>query len=121
VIRLASASGITINGSVKANGGAGGQSTVTCAGQNAGGGGGGGSGGLVYLYSPVVNVSGAVSAVGGAGGSGGQSGGAGGLGRIRLALTASQSTLTGSFNPPLQSGSANANTAGFTYINSWPN
>jgi hypothetical protein len=80
-IILTSNVSITVNGSLLANGGAGGMS-------GNGGAGGGGSGGAIELHAPSVTVNGLVQALGGSGGAtppincGCSPGGAGGTGCI---------------------------------------
>jgi hypothetical protein len=132
-IKLSSATSITINGQVLANGGPGGDSNIGN-GSNAGcdpqpgAAGGGGSGGVVYLSAPSITVaSGAtVSAAGGTGGAQsefatGGGGGNGGLGRVRLSVTPSTCSLAGSFTPPLSAGCNAANQAGAAYVAAYPN
>ncbi|MFO0629302.1 MAG: fibrinogen-like YCDxxxxGGGW domain-containing protein [Polyangiales bacterium] len=101
-LRIASSSSVTVTGTLRANGGAGGNTI------RGSGGGGGGSGGVVFLSSPTLTVSGTVQAVGGSGGVAtdgcGETGGTGGLGRIRVETVTASCSLTGSFNPPLASG-----------------
>ncbi|MBK8696314.1 MAG: hypothetical protein IPN17_29610 [Deltaproteobacteria bacterium] len=100
-LRIATIGTLTVTGSLLANGGAGGNALQGASG------GGGGSGGVVHLYAPSLTVSGTVQAVGGTGGNSngcGINGGGGGLGRIKISAPTSACTLTGSFNPPLQSG-----------------
>jgi len=83
----------------------------------------------VFLYAPTVSVAtgATVSALGGAGGAanspGSGVGGAGGPGRVRIAATAGQCTLSGTFNPPLVSGcavTAGAGTQNRAYVSEFP-
>jgi hypothetical protein len=132
-LRLTSQTSITIDGQVLANGGAGGDAGIGN-GLNAncdpqpGAGGGGGAGGVIYLSAPVITVGGAatVSAAGGTGGAQsefatGGGGGAGGMGRIRLSVTPSTCSLSGSFTPSLASSCAPTKKAGAAYIGVYPN
>jgi hypothetical protein len=132
-LRLSTPSTLSVTGQILANGGPGGDagigigSDAMCDPQP-GAAGGGGSGGLIYLAAPSISVasSAVISAVGGQGGAGsefatGGAGGAGGLGRIRLSVTPSTCTLSGSWNPPLASGCAAASQAGATYVGVYPN
>ncbi len=127
-LRISGAS-IAVQGtaSVLANGGSGAAGLLACNGTGPGGGGGGGSGGVVFLDAPVITVAGGavVSAAGGGGagspGGGLAGGGGGGLGRIRLSLVPGASALGGVFSPPLQGGTAPADSAGFAYVAAFPN
>ena len=114
-LRIAAASTLTVTGSIRANGGVGGNALQGASG------GGGGSGGVIHLFTvSTLNVSGTVSAAGGAGGTTAgcpNNGGAGGMGRIKISALTSSCTLGGSFNPPLQSGCTPAGAiAGRAYV-----
>ncbi len=132
-LRLTTASTITVNGQLLANGGPGGDAGVGN-GLNAncdpqpGAAGGGGSGGVIYLSAPAITVSAGatISAIGGFGGYGsefatGGSGGSGGPGRIRLSVTPAFCTLSGSFNPPIAAGCTATSQTGATYVGVYPN
>ena len=76
-LEIGASGGITIAGTIKANGYQGADSF----------GAGGGSGGGVFVHAPTVNLSGVINAGGGAGGSGSgftQGGGGGGSGRVHV-------------------------------------
>jgi hypothetical protein len=94
-ILIASSGTITVNGSVTANGGTGGQSANTgCGYTGCSGCGGGGSGGSIRLVSNYIAGSGSLSVAGGNGGdcnyTSSNDGGTGSAGRIRLeAITVS--------------------------------
>jgi hypothetical protein len=131
-LRLSSPVSITVNGTLLANGGPGGDAFIGN-GSNAncdpqpGAAGGGGSGGLIYLSAPTLNVNAGatISAVGGPGGAGsefatGGAGGAGGLGRIRLSISGCSAFLN-AFNPPLASCVPTGAKAGTTYVGTYPN
>jgi hypothetical protein len=132
-LMLSTPASITINGEVFAKGGVGGDAFIgtgsaTGCNPQPGAGGGGGSGGVIYLSAPTITVgSGAtISAAGGAGGAQsefatGGAGGAGGLGRIRVSVTPSSCSLSGSFDPPLVSGCAAASKSGFAFVGVYPN
>ncbi len=131
-LMLSTPATISISGQVLANGGVGGDAFIgtgsaTMCNPQPGAGGGGGSGGIIYMTAPSITVSsGAViSAVGGTGGAQsefatGGGGGAGGIGRIRLSVTPSTCTLSGTFSPPLASGCSAASASGSTYIGVYP-
>ena len=132
-LRLTSASTITVNGQILANGGPGGDAYIgngfiaNCDPQP-GAAGGGGSGGVIYLAAPTIAVaaSATISATGGVGGLGsefatGGAGGSGGPGRIRLSVTPNSCKLNGSFNPPLGAGCTEINKVGATYVGAYPN
>ena len=97
VVILSNAS-ITINGALRANGGAGGTSTGN------GGGGGGGAGGAIEIQAPTVTINGLVQAIGGSGGlatqtnCGCSAGGAGGDGCIVIGGVSI--TAGGTLTPP---------------------
>src|SRR5579859_59944 len=129
-VLISSPTSISITGSILANGGnggAGGQG-LDDANDDSGGGGGGGSGGAIYIATPALTIGSqaVISTVGGTGGHDGFSngtpgkGGNGGLGRIRLSVTPASSSSQGTLNPPLQNGMNSANSAGFTYVGTWP-
>jgi hypothetical protein len=132
-LMISSPVSITISGQVLANGGPGGDAyigtgLVTGCNPQPGAGGGGGSGGVIFLSSPNITVAAGatVSTAGGAGGAQsefatGGGGGPGGLGRIRLSVTPSTCTLSGSFNPPLSSACSAASKSGATYVGVYPN
>ena len=127
-LRLSSPTRITVSGTLRADGGVGGNGSdgnTTCFAAEGGAGGGGGSGGAIYLASPIVTVTGTANAVGGSGGTRGANvsggdGGRGGLGRIRFSVSPATCTVSGAFNPPLRSGCAVTNSAGFAYIAGYP-
>jgi hypothetical protein len=137
-LKLETPSTITIKGQLLANGGAGGDAYIGtpaaaldgCDPQP-GAAGGGGSGGVIYLSAPsiVVAASASLSAAGGSGGAQSQyatggAGGAGGLGRIRLSVSASTCSLSGTFQPPLAAGcqvTAPPGKAGTAFIGTYPN
>ncbi|MEZ4409823.1 MAG: hypothetical protein R3A52_25625 [Polyangiales bacterium] len=133
-LRVWSETIITINGSVLANGGDGGDAYIGTSGMagcdpQPGAAGGGGSGGVIFLRAPrlVVSSRARVSAAGGRGGAAslyatGGRGGAGGVGRIRVSATPSSCSLLGSFNPPLVSGCTPtaSPTAGRAYVAAFP-
>ena len=134
-LRLWSQTRNTINGSVLANGGLGGDAYIGtnmaegCDPQP-GAAGGGGSGGLIYLQAPAVTTAAGsqVSAAGGLGGAGslyatGGAGGDGGAGRIRISVAASTCALNGSFAPALVSGCSvtPVGTPGRAFVAAYPN
>jgi hypothetical protein len=132
-LRLSTPATINITGQVLARGGAGGDAfigtgSVTDCNPQPGAGGGGGSGGVIYMSAPTITVAaGAViSTAGGAGGAQsefatGGGGGTGGTGRIRLSVSPSTCTLSGTFTPPLASGCTATSTSGKTYVGVYPN
>ncbi len=129
-VRLSSPTRITVSGTIRVDGGRGGNGSdgnTTCALYDGGAGGGGGSGGAIYLASPSVSVTatGVLSAAGGVGGARGANvsggdGGAGGLGRIRLSVSSATCTLSGTFSPPLRSACASNSAGGNVYIATYP-
>ena len=95
-ILVASSVSIGLNGSIDARGGAGGDQSVSSAGNaNMFRVGGGGSGGAVRLVAPSINLTGTITVEGGEPGidPGGMVGSPGGIGRIRIEHE--QITLTG--------------------------
>ena len=86
-VEVGAVEAVSIEGTILANGGAGGHG-------DDGGGGGGGAGGGILVHAPVVSLLGALHATGGAGGTGG---GHGGGGRV-LILTADGTLESGTLD-----------------------
>ncbi len=113
VVRIASRKSIVVNGSIGADGAAGGSGCQTCCGGGGGmGAGGGGAGGAVLLDAPTLTLG--VNRVHAHGGSGGSpcsacctAGGSGGVGRIAVA-----GQVTGGTSPALTATTSVAPTYG---------
>lgn len=117
-LRISSATRITINGELRAAGGAGGPSSTV------GGGGGGGSGGLVYLAAPDLAANGSMITVeGGLGGEAGdRDGGDGGPGRVRLSVDPMTCQIGTVLGATLTTCATNTSPMpGEAYVDAYPN